>query len=97
MPTQQSKLGSIGNPIKFRNQDYKTLLDECLKSGSLFSDPTFVVDQSSIGMPEDPDPSKQIKWLRPKVYHVIVGPLGKVVITFWFNATMLSFPVIQEI
>ncbi|KAJ7990438.1 hypothetical protein DPEC_G00300320 [Dallia pectoralis] len=66
MNTQQDASGSIGNPIKFRNQDYAALRDACLKSRSLFSDPTFAPDQSSIGMPPDPDPKKDIKWLRPK-------------------------------
>ncbi|KAM4627303.1 calpain-12 [Polymixia lowei] len=66
MSIEQAELGSIENPVKFRNQDFKTLQNECLKSGSLFSDPTFAADQNSIGMPEDPDPNKAIKWLRPK-------------------------------
>uniref|UniRef100_A0A3B4YFC6 Calpain 12 n=1 Tax=Seriola lalandi dorsalis TaxID=1841481 RepID=A0A3B4YFC6_SERLL len=60
-------LGSIENPIKCRGQDFKTLLEECLKSGVLFSDPTFPAEQKSIGMPQhDPDPKKEIKWQRPK-------------------------------
>ncbi|XP_041851826.1 calpain-12 [Melanotaenia boesemani] len=59
-------LGSVENPIKFRDQDFKLLLDKCLQSGVLFSDPTFPADQTSIGMPADPDPKKEIKWKRPK-------------------------------
>ncbi|KAM9852831.1 calpain-12 [Aulostomus maculatus] len=59
-------LGSFENPIKFRDQDFKNLLEKCLKSGQLFSDPTFPADQKSIGMPEDPDPKKAVKWQRPK-------------------------------
>ncbi|XP_036817725.1 calpain-8 isoform X1 [Oncorhynchus mykiss] len=62
----QVATGSIANPVQFRDQDYVALLDACVKSGSLFSDPTFAPDQSSIGMPTDPDPKKEIKWLRPK-------------------------------
>ncbi|XP_036978284.1 calpain-12 [Acanthopagrus latus] len=62
----KAPLGSIGNPIKFNDQDFKTLLEECLKSGQLFQDPTFPAEQKSIGMPEDPDPKKAIKWQRPK-------------------------------
>ncbi|KAM7399262.1 hypothetical protein PAMP_018543 [Pampus punctatissimus] len=58
--------GSIENPIKFGKQDFKTLQEECLKSGKLFFDPTFPAEQKSIGMPEDPDPKKAIKWQRPK-------------------------------
>lgn len=64
---RKPSLGSIGNPIKFKDQDFKMLLEECLKSGKLFSDPTFPAEQASIGMPEDPDPKKEIKWQRPKV------------------------------
>ncbi|XP_070685810.1 calpain-12 [Pempheris klunzingeri] len=59
-------LGSIENPIRFRDQDFKTLLEQCLKSGELFADPEFPAEQKSIGMPEDPDPKKAIKWQRPK-------------------------------
>nr|XP_029529011.1 calpain-9-like [Oncorhynchus nerka] len=66
MESQQVTPGSIANPVKFGGQDYVALLDACVKSGSLFSDPTFAPDQSSIGMPTDPDPKKEIKWLRPK-------------------------------
>ncbi|XP_058489751.1 calpain-12 isoform X1 [Solea solea] len=61
-------LGSIENPVKFKDQDFRTLLEECLKSGELFSDPTFPAEQKSIGLPEqDPkDPEKDMKWQRPK-------------------------------
>ncbi|KAK2912471.1 calpain-12 [Channa argus] len=65
--TSAPPLGSIENPIKFRDQDFNALLKECLTTGVLFSDPTFPPDQKSIGMPElDPDPKKAIKWMRPK-------------------------------
>lgn len=64
---KEAPLGSIENPIKFRDQDFKTLLEECLKSGRMFADPAFRAEQKSIGMPEDPDPKKAIKWQRPKV------------------------------
>ncbi|KAM4742098.1 LOW QUALITY PROTEIN: calpain-12 [Anableps anableps] len=59
-------LGSIDNPVKFQNQDFDALLQECLKDGKLFSDPTFPAEQKSIGMPKDPNPKKEIKWKRPK-------------------------------
>ncbi|XP_053357104.1 calpain-12 [Clarias gariepinus] len=58
--------GSVTNPVKFKNQDFVSLRDECLKSGKLFEDPSFNADQNSIGMPADPDPKMAIKWLRPK-------------------------------
>lgn len=60
-------LGSIGNPVKFKDQDFKKILEACLRSGEMFNDPAFPAEQRSIGMPEDPDPKKAIKWLRPKV------------------------------
>lgn len=63
----EAPLGSIENPIKFRDQDFTTLLEQCLKSGVLFSDPTFVAEQKSIGIPEEKDPKKAIQWKRPKV------------------------------
>ncbi|XP_041653613.1 calpain-12 [Cheilinus undulatus] len=63
---KKTPLGSTENPIKFMDQDFQTLLEECLKSGDLFVDPTFPAEQKSIGMPEDPDPKKAIKWQRPK-------------------------------
>ncbi|XP_061575406.1 calpain-12 [Cololabis saira] len=62
-------LGSIENPIRFRDQDYEKLLQGCLQSGVLFCDPTFEAEQKSIGMPEDPSPGKAIKWKRPKDIH----------------------------
>ena len=59
--------GSVENPIPFRDQDFRTLQRECLRSGELFADPEFPAEQKSIGRPEDPDPQKAIKWQRPKV------------------------------
>uniref|UniRef100_A0A3P8WJB3 Calpain 12 n=1 Tax=Cynoglossus semilaevis TaxID=244447 RepID=A0A3P8WJB3_CYNSE len=61
-------LGSIENPIKSKDQDFLSLLEECLKSGQLFSDPTFPAEQGSIGLTGlDPTrPDNEIKWQRPK-------------------------------
>lgn len=67
MSDSASDPGSITNPMKFKNQDFVSLRDECLQSGKLFVDPSFTADQNSIGMPADPDPKMAIKWLRPKV------------------------------
>lgn len=67
---EMSELGSIDNPVKFKDQDYDSLLQKCLKSALLFSDTVFAANQSSLGIPADPDPKKGVKWLRPKVtYH----------------------------
>lgn len=60
--------GSINNPMKFKNQDFDALLQDCLKDEKLFSDPTFPAEQKSIGMPKDPNPGKEIVWKRPKVW-----------------------------
>lgn len=67
MASSKFQLGSIENPIKFEDQDYTSLKDASLKSGDLFCDPTFPADQTSIGMPEDPNPDNEVTWLRPKV------------------------------
>uniref|UniRef100_A0A673IVA9 Calpain-1 catalytic subunit-like n=1 Tax=Sinocyclocheilus rhinocerous TaxID=307959 RepID=A0A673IVA9_9TELE len=61
-----SELGSIDNPVKFKDQDFDALLQKCLKSAALFSDTVFAANQSSLGIPVDPDPKKAVKWLRPK-------------------------------
>ncbi|KAM6987956.1 LOW QUALITY PROTEIN: calpain-12 [Tautogolabrus adspersus] len=63
---KKAPLGSIENPIRFMDQDFQTILEECLKSGEMFVDPTFPAEQKSIGMREDADPKKAIKWQRPK-------------------------------
>lgn len=64
---KEAPLGSIENPIKFMDQDFRTLLEESLQAGQLFADSAFPAEQKSIGMPEDPDPAKAIKWQRPQV------------------------------
>ncbi|XP_061829034.1 calpain-12 isoform X2 [Nerophis lumbriciformis] len=66
MDNMETPLGSFKNPIKFLDQDFKTLLEKCLKSGEMFSDASFPAEQKSIGMPEDDEPKKAIKWKRPK-------------------------------
>lgn len=67
MANSKFQLGSFENPVKFKDQDYCSLKDASLKSGSLFCDPTFPAEQKSIGMPEDPKPENAVEWLRPKV------------------------------
>uniref|UniRef100_A0A3Q2YQF5 Calpain 12 n=1 Tax=Hippocampus comes TaxID=109280 RepID=A0A3Q2YQF5_HIPCM len=62
----EASLGSFRNPIKFKDQDFNSLLEKCLKSGEMFSDQSFPAEQKSIGMAEDDDPRKAIKWKRPK-------------------------------
>uniref|UniRef100_A0A3P9HAF1 Calpain 12 n=1 Tax=Oryzias latipes TaxID=8090 RepID=A0A3P9HAF1_ORYLA len=64
--SNETPVGSLENPIKFRDQDYETLREQSLKSKKLFSDLTFPAEKKSIGMPEDPSPGKAITWKRPK-------------------------------
>ncbi len=62
-----SELGSIDNPVKFKDQDYDALLQKCLKICCSVLWHGVAANQSSLGIPVDPDPKKAVKWLRPKV------------------------------
>lgn len=81
--SMEAPLGSIENPIKCNDQDFQKLLRECLESGQMFSDPTFPAEQKSIGMPEDPDPKKEITWQRPKVDLCVYPPCAR--LCMWKN------------
>nr|XP_012606677.1 calpain-2 catalytic subunit [Microcebus murinus] len=61
-------LGSHEWAVKYLNQDYGTLRDECLEAGALFQDPAFPALPSSLGFKElGPHSSKTrgIEWKRP--------------------------------
>ncbi|GAB5583304.1 calpain-1 catalytic subunit [Prionailurus iriomotensis] len=61
-------LGSHEKAIKYLNQDYEALRDECLEAGTLFQDPSFPAIPSSLGFKElGPYSSKTqgIVWKRP--------------------------------
>lgn len=63
-------LGSHEKSIKYLNQDYEALRDECLEAGTLFQDPSFPAIPSSLGFKElGPYSSKTqgIEWKRPTV------------------------------
>lgn len=63
-------LGSHERAIKYLNQDYETLRDQCLEAGTLFQDPSFPAMPSSLGFKElGPYSSKTqgIQWKRPTV------------------------------
>lgn len=63
-------LGSHERAIKYLNQDYAALRDECLEAGALFQDPSFPALPSSLGFKElGPYSSKTrgIEWKRPTV------------------------------
>ncbi|XP_049632611.1 calpain-2 catalytic subunit [Suncus etruscus] len=61
-------LGSHERAIKYLNQDYEQLRDECLQSGTLFQDPAFPAIPSALGYKElGPYSSKTrgVEWKRP--------------------------------
>lgn len=63
-------LGSHERAVKYLNQDYEALRDECLEAGALFQDPSFPAIPSSLGFKElGPYSSKTqgIVWKRPTV------------------------------
>ncbi|NP_001739.3 calpain-2 catalytic subunit isoform 1 [Homo sapiens] len=61
-------LGSHDRAIKYLNQDYEALRNECLEAGTLFQDPSFPAIPSALGFKElGPYSSKTrgIEWKRP--------------------------------
>ncbi|CAN2387526.1 Belongs to the peptidase C2 family, partial [Pristimantis euphronides] len=63
-----SGVGSHDSAIKYLNQDYESLRQSCLESGTLFEDPTFPTAISSLGFKElGPGSSKVqgVRWKRP--------------------------------
>ncbi|XP_043858548.1 calpain-2 catalytic subunit [Dromiciops gliroides] len=63
-----SGLGSHEQAVKYLNQDYEALLNECLEEGKLFQDPSFPACISALGFKElGPHSSKTqgVVWKRP--------------------------------
>uniref|UniRef100_A0A3B3RJ25 Calpain 1, (mu/I) large subunit b n=1 Tax=Paramormyrops kingsleyae TaxID=1676925 RepID=A0A3B3RJ25_9TELE len=61
-------VGTQEQAVKFLNQDYESLKQECLQSGQLFEDPSFAAEPLSLGFKElAPNTSKTrgVKWIRP--------------------------------
>uniref|UniRef100_A0A8B9G4Y1 Calpain-1 catalytic subunit n=2 Tax=Australaves TaxID=3073809 RepID=A0A8B9G4Y1_9PSIT len=61
-------LGQHNNAIKYLNQDYEALKQECIESGTLFRDPQFPAGPSALGFKElGPHSSKTrgVEWKRP--------------------------------
>ncbi|KFP43318.1 Calpain-1 catalytic subunit [Chlamydotis macqueenii] len=61
-------VGQHNNSIKYLNQDYETLKQECIESGTLFRDPQFPAGPSALGFKElGPHSSKTrgVEWKRP--------------------------------
>ncbi|RXN35118.1 calpain-2 catalytic subunit-like protein [Labeo rohita] len=64
-------VGTNNNAIPFKKQDYQSLKQECLAKGTLFCDPTFPAESSSLGYNElGPQSSKAkgVQWKRPKEF-----------------------------
>lgn len=63
-------LGSVQQAVQYLNQDYQALKEECLQNGSLFQDPLFPAEPSSLGFKElGPFTAKTrgVEWKRPTV------------------------------
>lgn len=63
-------LGQHNNAIKYLNQDYEALKQQCLESGTLFRDPQFPAGPTALGFKElGPHSSKTrgVEWKRPSV------------------------------
>ncbi|XP_075352286.1 calpain-11 [Mycteria americana] len=61
-------VGQHNNAIKYLNQDYEALKQECIESGTLFRDPQFPAGPSALGFKElGPHSSKTrgVEWKRP--------------------------------
>lgn len=74
--TTKEEIGSLTSPVKFLDQDYQELLQNCLVNKTNFVDEKFPSDRSSI------DPWKKlelnqsrIKWLRPSVSYLHLRPV----------------------
>lgn len=63
-------LGSNRKPVKYLNQDYEALRDQCLQAGTLFKDEEFPACPSALGYRElgPYSPKTQgVVWKRPTV------------------------------
>lgn len=63
-------LGQHHNAIKYLNQDYEALKQQCIESGTLFRDPQFPAGPTALGFKElGPHSSKTrgVEWKRPSV------------------------------
>lgn len=65
---KQKGYGSISNPERFCNQDFKNLKQYCLIKGVRYLDDMFPPDAKSIGQGIlKPSDLAHVKWLRPAV------------------------------
>ncbi|XP_040286487.1 calpain-8-like [Bufo bufo] len=61
--SKAARLGSINNPVKFKDQDFEKLKAECLASGTLFKDPEFPAAPASMGFDKYGPESENVKGL----------------------------------
>lgn len=62
--------GSVSKPLRFSDQDFKTLKQNCLQKKVLFEDDTFPATVESLGYKELGHKASKVKnivWKRPKV------------------------------
>ena len=52
------------NYVKYKDQDYKTIKDNCIKNCTLFEDPEFPAANSSLSYLKQPN--FNVVWKRPK-------------------------------
>lgn len=70
-------VGQHCNAIKYLNQDYEALKQECIENGVLFRDPQFPAGPSALGFKElGPHSSKTrgVQWKRPSVSAGLASP-----------------------
>ncbi|KAM4603914.1 LOW QUALITY PROTEIN: calpain-1 catalytic subunit-like [Polymixia lowei] len=61
-------MGSNDKALRYLNQDYQALRQDCLEAGSLFEDPAFPAEPASLGFKElAPHSAKtrDVEWMRP--------------------------------
>ncbi|XP_060919523.1 calpain-1 catalytic subunit-like [Labrus mixtus] len=61
-------LGSVQQAVQYLNQDYQAVKEDCLQNGTLFEDPMFPAEPSSLGFKElGPFTAKTrgVEWKRP--------------------------------
>uniref|UniRef100_A0A8C9XY46 Calpain catalytic domain-containing protein n=1 Tax=Sander lucioperca TaxID=283035 RepID=A0A8C9XY46_SANLU len=65
----EAHFSNVTKAVKFSQQDYETLREQCLKSGRLFEDNFFPAEPTSLGYDElgpDSPKTKGVVWKRPK-------------------------------
>ncbi|XP_065811734.1 calpain-1 catalytic subunit [Labrus bergylta] len=72
-------LGSVQQAVQYLNQDYQAVKEDCLQNGTLFEDPMFPAEPSSLGFKElGPFTAKTrgVEWKRPTDGH-LSGSAGR--------------------